>query len=474
MTLESQLTFLPSSPYKGLNPYSEEDAAIFFGRERSSNIIYYNFCSWRLTVLYGPSGVGKSSLLRAGVAAKLYREAREKFNKLGISKAAVVVFNYWQDDYPLFSLQEQIEADIRKINLNIQSPDPGFSFVNALKFWTDHLGAEEESGELFIILDQFEEYFLYHSLEIGESTFAGEFPRAVNCPDLPVHFLISIREDALAKLDYFKEMIPGIFDHCLRIKHLDQKSACDAIKKPIEECNRHLAMNEQPFEIEDSLISAILREVQIGRIIPIESGELKKLPEAEIEAPYLQLTMTRLWEEELKKGSHCLRLVTLNQLGGTKEIITGHLNKQMDCLSTVEKDIAAHIFEFLVTPSGTRLAYSSQDLADITGVDEAELIALLERLSSGQQRIVRPVPPLSNQPPEATRYEVFHDVLALAIRDWRRKFLQFKQNQSWKEPAKRKNIQRKVEEQAKTIQRLRILLVMLIILSLALLILLVT
>ena len=43
----------------------------FFGRERESELVAANLMASRLTVLYGPSGVGKSSLLRAGVARRL-------------------------------------------------------------------------------------------------------------------------------------------------------------------------------------------------------------------------------------------------------------------------------------------------------------------------------------------------------------------------------------------------------------------
>jgi len=60
----------PESPYKGLASFEDSplDAMLFFGREREREIITANLLAARLTVLYGPSGVGKSSLLRAGVA----------------------------------------------------------------------------------------------------------------------------------------------------------------------------------------------------------------------------------------------------------------------------------------------------------------------------------------------------------------------------------------------------------------------
>ena len=64
---------LPRSPFKGLAYFgdSETDWLFFFGRERESELVAANLMASRLTVLYGPSGVGKSSLLRAGVARRL-------------------------------------------------------------------------------------------------------------------------------------------------------------------------------------------------------------------------------------------------------------------------------------------------------------------------------------------------------------------------------------------------------------------
>ena len=65
-------------------------------------------------------------------------------------------------------------------------------------------------GDLYVILDQAEEYFIYHGGEEGAGTFAADFPAIVDSPDLRVNFLLAVREDALAKLDAFKGRIPGV------------------------------------------------------------------------------------------------------------------------------------------------------------------------------------------------------------------------------------------------------------------------
>jgi hypothetical protein len=55
---------LPATPYVGLVPYGEDDAAFFFGRVKEQRVIAGNLRASRLTVVYGPSGVGKTSLLQ--------------------------------------------------------------------------------------------------------------------------------------------------------------------------------------------------------------------------------------------------------------------------------------------------------------------------------------------------------------------------------------------------------------------------
>jgi len=77
---------LPSSPFKGLASFgdSEHDRLFFFGRERESELVTANLMAARLTVLYGPSGVGKSSLLRASVARRL-RSRADQCQRVGHS-----------------------------------------------------------------------------------------------------------------------------------------------------------------------------------------------------------------------------------------------------------------------------------------------------------------------------------------------------------------------------------------------------
>jgi WD40 repeat protein len=415
---------MTESPYKGLMPYSEEDAAFFFGRESEQKIIIANLLAWRLTVLYGKSGVGKSSVLRAGVSHALQRSAVKSISESGKPEHVVVVFSSWRDD-PLVGLKKRVEDSVcRTLSVDKIVDDlSSASLVEILKKCTKHI-----DGNLLIILDQFEDYFLYQRQDMHADSFAAKFPRAVNDLDLRANFLISIREDALAKLDHFKGYIPNLFDNYLRIKHLDRTSARAAVEKPIEHYNHLQGESGRQVTIESELVDAVLQQVQAGRVRAsdvassvLETDVIRLPGEDKIETPYLQLVLVRLWNEEKREGSNVLRIETLKRLGGAERIVQTHLDNVLTRLSDTEQETAARVFYHLVTPSGTKIAHSLSDLSDFADTDPEQLGQLLEKLAEPEIRILRPIA----SPPEtvsSVRYEIFHDVLAAAILNWRTRY----------------------------------------------------
>jgi WD40 repeat protein len=379
----------PSSPYKGLAPFedSDLDALLFFGREQESEIIAANLMAARITVLYGPSGVGKSSVLRAGVAHRLRQEQ-------GVE---VVVFSTWTGD-PVTAV---IEA----------TGGSDGSLASALEE-----AAALAGGDLYLVLDQFEELFLYHP---RGGRFAEQLAEVLRNPGLRVNVLIGIREDALARLDALKAAIPNLLANRLRLDRLDRTAGEAAIVGPIRRYNG-LVPDEDVVEIERDLVNDILDQVTTGRVELSVAGRgvaAGGIDENEIEAPYLQLVLARLWEVETERGSRTLRRATLRELGGAERIVQDHLERAMASLSPREKRAAAAMYNFLVTPSGTKIAHGVRDLAGYAALEEREADQVLRRL--GAERIVRAS---SENGPSTTRYEIFHDVLADAILGWRARF----------------------------------------------------
>src|SRR5207237_6645414 len=125
--------------YKGrvAYDYSKLDALLFFGREREREAIVANLLASRLTVLYGPSGVGKSSLLRAGVARQLR----------ALNDGVVVYHDAWAED--------PVAAVVEAVGQACPDLGPTAGLVDTLA------AAAERSGGAYLLLDQFEASFLY-------------------------------------------------------------------------------------------------------------------------------------------------------------------------------------------------------------------------------------------------------------------------------------------------------------------------
>jgi len=70
----AELFELPRSPYPGLRPFDKSEWPIFFGRERMTDEVIGQLLERKLVVVHGASGDGKSSLVRAGVQARLEQQ----------------------------------------------------------------------------------------------------------------------------------------------------------------------------------------------------------------------------------------------------------------------------------------------------------------------------------------------------------------------------------------------------------------
>lgn len=94
---EPQDELMKACPYRGLVPYFEDDAEFFFGRESDTRIIVANCLTTRVTLFYGASGVGKSSVLYAGVIRELRRRALANLDRRNCPECAGVAFSSWRD-----------------------------------------------------------------------------------------------------------------------------------------------------------------------------------------------------------------------------------------------------------------------------------------------------------------------------------------------------------------------------------------
>ena len=392
-------SLLPESPYKGLARFddSELDERFFFGRDRETEIVASNLVASRLTVLYGPSGVGKSSLLRAGVVRRL-RALVPAGGGAGEGDGSLpVVVEQWRDD-PLAAIAAAAGVPV---------PESPHELADVLAERSAQVG-----GEIYLVLDQMEEYFVYHGRDRGGPLREG-LAEILTRPTLRVHVLLGIRDDALAELDVFKGRVPGLFGNVLRLDHLDTDAARAAIVEPLAELEE---LGAPHVEAEPALVAAVVDQVASGRIERrlagrgiVEGGGRR----GRVEAPYLQLVMERIWEEERGSGSYALRATTLAELGGAGQIVQQHLERALADLDEPERELVARLFHQLVTPSGTKIAHGVGDLSRYAGESPERLEDVLHSLSN--ERVVRALPARNGGGP---RYEIYHDVLAGAVLDW--------------------------------------------------------
>ena len=153
-----------------------------------------------------------------------------------------------------------------------------------------------------------------------------------------------------------------------------------------------------------------------------------------IEAPYLQLVMERLWDEERARGSRLLRARTLDELGGASSIVESHFERAIDELPPDGRDVAAAAFAHLVTPSGMKIAHTTDDLADYANVGETTMLTVLESLT--RQRILRAE---QSEGSGSARFEIFHDVLARPVLNWRRMYGQERRLEAVRAAARRRH-----------------------------------
>ncbi|MGW2718146.1 nSTAND1 domain-containing NTPase [Streptomyces sp. NPDC001492] len=148
------------SPYRGLARFEPDDRHLFFGRARMVDEVGHLVCEHRFAVLFGPSGSGKSSLLRAGLIPRL---------------------------------QEEIAARGCPAVLRILTPGarPATTYGHLLS-------PAEDEPESWVVVDQFEEVFTLCRDPQERSRFV-DLLLAARAPDSRLRVLVAVRADFYAR-----------------------------------------------------------------------------------------------------------------------------------------------------------------------------------------------------------------------------------------------------------------------------------
>jgi hypothetical protein len=288
----------PAQPWLGLNSFSESTRAFFYGREDEIAELARRVQRKLLTVLFGQSGLGKTSILRAGLVPRL-RPA---------GYCPVYVRLDYGRDSP--SPAVQIKQAVFRETLASGTWTQTGAAVEDESLWEflhhrDDVLRDADGRTLtpLLIFDQFEEIFtLAQGNDFGRAR-AAEFiqeladlaenrpPRVLetrfeNDDEIVERFdfarsdyriLIALREDYLAHLESLKATMPSITQNRMRLARMTGEQALDAVVKPgaalvsqevAEAIVRFVAGGAElrNAEVEPSLLSLICRELNAARI----------------------------------------------------------------------------------------------------------------------------------------------------------------------------------------------------------------
>jgi WD40 repeat protein/DNA-binding SARP family transcriptional activator/tRNA A-37 threonylcarbamoyl transferase component Bud32 len=177
------------NPYKGLRPFLEADAADFFGRARATQQLLARMAEpgqqARLLAVVGPSGSGKSSLVRAGLLPALRDGALP-------GSAGWFVVEMVPGAHPF----EELEAALLRIAVN-----PPTSLLQQLGRdehglrWAAERILPAGDAELLLVIDQFEELFTLVEDEARRAGFLAALHAAVTDPGSRVRVVLTLRAD---------------------------------------------------------------------------------------------------------------------------------------------------------------------------------------------------------------------------------------------------------------------------------------
>ncbi|MGE0395512.1 MAG: SUMF1/EgtB/PvdO family nonheme iron enzyme [Kofleriaceae bacterium] len=352
-------------PFRHLQPLTEEDRGRLHGRQADLAQLTEQVLYRRSVIYTAPSGVGKTSLLRAGLVPRLealgirtiYVRCR------GDSQAAIAT----AIDPHATSIGEAITAHV-------------------------HAGG----GKLVLVLDQLER-------ALADAN-AGELVRSVlsAIPDADVSVVMGIREDHLARLVAKTQEVDAQIA-IMRLPPLSPEGASDAIVAPL---------TESRLAIEPELLAALLADLQ--RAAAAIGAAMGWGATPSVYPPHLQLACSVLYEA-LPEGEVTLTLAHYKKLGGFDAIVGEHLERVLDTELADGRDVIARdLFLALVTSANERAIRSENELLAIASARHAphEVRAVLETLRV-RGLLVR-VRDASGEP----SWELVHDSLVPRVLAW--------------------------------------------------------
>jgi tetratricopeptide (TPR) repeat protein len=389
-------------PWLGLASFTEETRAYFFGREQEITELCRRVQRKLLTILFGQSGLGKTSILRAGLVPRLRPEGY---------CPVYVRLDYSQESPPP---SEQIKQAIFRATQasgkwdQVGVAESGESLWEFLHHRDDIL--RDESGKTLIpllIFDQFEELFtLAQSDDFGRQRAAqfiedladlveNRAPKALEAKmdqdesaverfDFArgdYRILIALREDYLAHLEGLKGIMPSIAQNRMRLARMTGAQALSAVLKPGGKL------------VSEEVAGAIVRFIAGGA----------ELANAEVEPALLSLICRELNNARIAQGRS---EISADVLAGSRDTILTEFYER--AIADQPPGVRQFIEDNLLTESGHRESLAEErvrkGLAAAGAAPDALAVLVNRRLLRIEERL------------DMRRVELTHDVLCDVVR----------------------------------------------------------
>jgi WD40 repeat protein len=394
----------PASPYLGLRSFAEADRDLFHGRKAEADELLHLVQRETLSVVFGRSGLGKSSLLRAGLFP-LLRDA-------GLFPIAVRL-SYGESQPDLVpQIRAAIAAAIVEHHVEAAAPAAGqtlWEYFHRTPFWS----ARNRPLIPVVAIDQFEELFTLGRNTPGRAALLTELgdlienriPAAVRAAGdadaLPPAYqvpkaklILALREDYLARLEDLRPQIPSLARGRFRLRAMNGAQAVRAVR---HDRTAHL--------VEPPVAERIVRFVAGARGDAVGTGAAD-LGDLTIEPALLSLVCRQLDEVRASRKQPTI----------SADLLTGESARILDdfyerSVADLDPSVVTYLEDHLLTPDGHRTTVAMSRVAAISGMEPAVTALVDRRLLRIEVRLDQP------------HVEVIHDVLTrvmVARRDRRR------------------------------------------------------
>ncbi|MES1242482.1 MAG: WD40 repeat domain-containing protein [Acidobacteriota bacterium] len=349
---DPSLADLPAVPYPGIEPFSYAEREVFFARSAESRKLIRLITLYRGVLLYATSGLGKSSLVNAGLIPRAIDEGYQP-ERLRVQS---------RPGEEILAEPIHVGGDGAAFLPSILC-EGGRPAVLSVEAFLETLRGRAAEARPLLIFDQFEEWATLFDREPACRTrIVDMLASLLNDPQLPVKILIVLREDYLASLQPLFERWPNLPDYYVRLKALEGEGLRRAIRGPFEDHPGVYAPEIGPdlaARVQEQLASRAE-----GGVVPLT--EVQIVCRSLFEAGRDGRDTARLFEER-----------------GVQGLLEDSLEGALSALGRRFQDPAVALLGRMITSANTRNVIAQDDLLDLAqedGFSRESLAAALDLL----------------------------------------------------------------------------------------------